>query len=106
MTSTKKKYDTIRHNLKGFREWKRNIGLPYFDVSFDYFDDYGLQSFVDYLSDYKRYKNSTIKKDIVMLKVVLRWAYNSGIITTVPLRHSSQTLSLSRTESYSLTWKK
>ena len=76
MTSTKKKYDTIRHNLKGFREWKRNIGLPYFDVSFDYFDDYGLQSFVDYLSNYKRYKNSTIKKDIVMLKVVLRWAYN------------------------------
>lgn len=28
-----------------------------------------------HLSDYKRYKNSTIKKDIVMLKVVLRWAY-------------------------------
>ena len=31
--STKKKYVTIRHNLIGFREWKRSFGLPHFDLN-------------------------------------------------------------------------
>ena len=50
-SSTKKKYVTIRHNLIRFRDWKRSLGLPHFDLTFDYLDESGLQSFVDYLSD-------------------------------------------------------
>lgn len=73
---TKKKYATIRHNLILFRDWKRKLGLSYFDVTFDYFDDNGLQSFIDFLSDIKGLANNTINKDIVILKVVIRWALN------------------------------
>ena len=72
---TRKKYETIRYNLKSFRDWKRKNGLPNFDVTFEYFDEDGFQSFVDYLREVKEYVNTTIRKDIVMLKVVIRWAY-------------------------------
>ena len=72
---TRKKYETIRFNLKSFRDWKRNHGLPFFDVTFDYLDEEGLQSFVDYLRDVKKYVNTTIRKDVVMLKVVIRFGY-------------------------------
>lgn len=72
---TRKKYETIRFNIKSFRDWKRQNGMPNFDVTFDYLDENGMQSFVDYLRDIKKYVNSTIRKDVVMLKVVIRWAY-------------------------------
>ena len=72
---TRKKYETIRFNIRSFRDWKRQNGLPNFEVTFDYFDEDGLQSFVDYLRDVKQYVNTTIRKDIVMLKVVIRWAF-------------------------------
>ncbi len=72
---TRKKYETIRYNLKSFRDWKRKNGLPNFNVTFEYLDEDGLQSFIDYLRTVKKYVNTTIRKDIVMLKVVLRWAY-------------------------------
>ena len=72
---TRKKYETIRYNLKSFRDWRRKHGLPHFEVTFDYFDEDGFQSFVDYLREEKKYVNTTIRKDIVMLKVVIRWAY-------------------------------
>jgi len=86
--STKKKYVTIRHNLIGFRDWKRSFGLPHFDLTFDYLDESGLQSFVDYLSDILKYRNSTINKNMVMLKVVMCWAYrkhyhNNTVFETV-----------------------
>ena len=72
---TRKKYETIRYNVKSFRDWKRKQGLTNFEVTFDYFDEDGLQSFVDYLRDIKMYVNSTIRKDVVMFKCVIRWAY-------------------------------
>lgn len=46
-----------------------------FEITFDYFDEDGFQNFVDYLRDVKKYVNTTIHKDIVMLKVVIRYAY-------------------------------
>lgn len=58
---TRKKYETIRFNLKSFQDWRRKNGLPSFEVTFDFFDEYGLQSFVDYLRDVKKYVNTTIK---------------------------------------------
>ena len=72
---TRKKYETIRYNVRSFRDWKRKNGLTNFEVTFDYFDENGLQSFVDYLRDVKMYVNSTIRKDVVMFKCVIRWAY-------------------------------
>ena len=72
---TRKKYETIRYNLKSFRDWKRKHGLNNFEITFDYFDEDGFQNFVDYLRDVKKYVNTTIRKDIVMLKVVIRYAY-------------------------------
>ena len=72
---TRKKYETIRYNLKSFRDWRRKHGLPHFEVTFDFFDEDGFQCFVDYLREEKKYVNTTIRKDIVMLKVVIRWAY-------------------------------
>ena len=68
---TRKKYETIRYNVKGFRDWKRKNGLPNFDITFKYFDEDGLQSFVDYLREEKKYVNNTIRKDIVMLKLLI-----------------------------------
>ena len=65
----------MRHNLKSFRDWKRKHGLNNFEITFDYFDEDGFQNFVDYLRDVKKYVNTTIRKDIVMLKVVIRYAY-------------------------------
>ena len=72
---TRKKYETSRFNLRSFRDWRREHGLPSFEITFDFFDEYGMQSFVDYLRDVKKYVNTTIRKDIVMLKCVIRWAY-------------------------------
>jgi len=73
---TQKKYRTIRNNLLGLRAYKRKMGLEYFDITFDFLDENGLQNFTDYLYEEKGYANSTINKDIVMLKVFIRWAYN------------------------------
>ena len=39
-------------------------------MTFDYFDENGLQSFVDYLRDVKMYVNSTIRKDVVMFNTL------------------------------------
>ena len=58
------------------RDYKRNAGLKFFDFTFDYFDEYGLQDFIDFLRDNKNYMNSSVTKNLSLIKVVLRWAYN------------------------------
>ena len=74
--STFKKYKTLRNNLIDMRDYKRNAGLKFFDFTFDYFDEYGLQDFIDFLRDNKNYMNSSVTKNLSLIKVVLRWAYN------------------------------
>ena len=74
--STFKKYKTLRNNLIDMRDYKRNAGLKFFDFTFDYFDEYGLQDFIDFLRDNKNYMNSSLTKNLSLIKVVIRWAYN------------------------------
>ena len=76
--STFKKYKTLRNNLIDMRDYKRNAGLKFFDFTFDYFDEYGLQDFIDFLRDNKNYMNSSVTKNLSLIKVVIRWAYRRG----------------------------
>lgn len=57
------------------RDYKRKKGLKFFDFDFEYFDEYGLQEFIDFLRNQKNYMNSSVTKCLSLLKVVLRWAY-------------------------------
>ena len=57
------------------RDYKRKKGLKFFDFDFEYFDEYGLQEFIDFLRNQKNYMNSSVIKCLSLLKVVLRWAY-------------------------------
>ena len=76
--STFKKYKTLRNNLIDMRDYKRNAGLKFFDFTFDYFDEYGLQDFIDFLRDNKNYMNSSVTKNLSLIKVIIRWAYRRG----------------------------
>ena len=70
--NTRKRHEAISNNLKSFRDWKRKNGYPDFEVTFDYFDEKGVQSYVDYLCEVKMFVNSTIRKDVLILKTVIR----------------------------------
>lgn len=76
--STFKKYHTLRNNLTDMRDYKRKIGLKFFDFDFEYFDEYGLQEYIDFLRNQKNYMNSSVTKSLSLLKVVIRWAYRRG----------------------------
>lgn len=73
--NTRKRHEAISNNLKSFRDWKRKNGYPDFEVTFGYFDEKGMQSYVDYLCEVKMFVNSTIRKDVLILKTIIRWAY-------------------------------
>lgn len=76
--STFKKYHTLRNNLTDMRKYKRKAGLKFFDFTFEYFDEYGLQEYIDFLRSQKDYKNTSVTKSLSLLKVVIRWAYKKG----------------------------
>lgn len=76
--STFKKYKTLRNNLTDMRDYKRKIGLKFFDFDFEYFDEYGLQEFIDFLRNQKNYMNTSVTKNLSLIKVVIRWAYRRG----------------------------
>ena len=50
----------------------------FFDFDFEYFDEYGLQDFIDFLRNNKNYMNSSVTKNLSLIKVVIRWAYRRG----------------------------
>ena len=76
--STFKKYHTLRNNLTEMRDYKRKAGLKFFDFTFEYFDEYGLQDFIDFLRNNKNYMNSSVTKNLSLIMVVIRWAYRRG----------------------------
>lgn len=76
--STFKKYHTLRNNLIEMRDYKRKAGLKFFDFTFEYFDEYGLQDYIDFLRNNKNYMNSSVTKNLSLIKVVIRWAYRRG----------------------------
>jgi integrase len=48
------------------------------DLTFDYFDEKGLNNYLLFLRDTKKMRNSTIIKQLGFLKWFLRWAFEKG----------------------------
>lgn len=72
--STHEKFRAMRNHLKGLRDYKRKRGLKTFELNFDYFDDEGMLSYLEYLRDVKNMKNTTIEKNMEFLRWFLRWS--------------------------------
>ena len=67
--STFEKFAAVKNHLTYFRE----------GLTFDFFDERGLNDYVGYLRDVKEMRNTTIGKQLSFLKWFLRWAYKKGV---------------------------
>ena len=66
--STYEKFAAVKNHLTNFRE----------GLTFDYFDEKGLNDYVAYLRDVKEMRNTTIGKQLSFLKWLLRWSFKKG----------------------------
>lgn len=66
--STYDKFAAVKNYLTNFQE----------GLTFDYFDERGLNDYVAYLRDFKEMRNSTIGKQLSFLKWFLRWSFKKG----------------------------
>ncbi len=67
--SQKEKFAAVKNHLTNFRE----------GLTFEFFDERGLNDYVGYLRDVKEMRNSTIGKQLSFLKWFLRWAFKEGV---------------------------
>ena len=67
--STYEKFAAVKNHLTNFRE----------GLTFEFFDERGLNDYVGYLRDVKEMRNSTIGKQLSFLKWFLRWTYKKGV---------------------------
>ena len=67
--STYEKFSAVKNHLMNFRD----------GLTFDFFDEKGLNDYVTYLRDVKEMRNSTIGKQLSFLKWFLRWAFKKGV---------------------------
>lgn len=67
--STYEKFAAVKNHLINFRN----------ELTFDFFDEKGLNDYVTYLRDVKEMRNSTIGKQLSFLKWFLRWAFKKGV---------------------------
>ena len=67
--STYEKFAAVKNHLMNFRD----------GLTFDFFDEKGLNDYVTYLRDVKDMRNSTIGKQLSFLKWFLRWAFKKGL---------------------------
>ena len=67
--STYEKFAAVKNHLTNFRE----------RLTFEFFDERGLNDYVGYLRDVKEMRNTTIGKQLSFLKWFLRWAYKKGV---------------------------
>ena len=67
--STYEKFAAMKNHLMNFGD----------GLTFDFFDEKGLNDYVTYLRDVKEMRNSTIGKQLSFLKWFLRWAYKKGV---------------------------
>ena len=67
--STYEKFSAVKNHLMNFRD----------GLTFDFFDEKGLNDYVNYLRDVKEMRNSTIGKQLSFLKWFLRWAFKKGL---------------------------
>ncbi len=68
--STFEKFAAVKNHLTNFRE----------GLTFEFFDERGLNDYVGYLRDVKEMRNTTIGKQLSFLKWFLRWAYKKGVL--------------------------
>ena len=66
--STFQKFESVKVHLSDFKS----------DLTFDYFDEKGLNNYLLFLRDTKKMRNSTIIKQLGFLKWFLRWAFEKG----------------------------
>ena len=66
--STYEKFAAVKSHIKEFKD----------DVTFEYFDESGLNEYVNFLRDDKDMRNRTIGKQIGFLKWFLRWSFKKG----------------------------
>lgn len=66
--STYEKFAAVRNHLQTFNK----------ELTFEYFDEYGLNNYVLFLRDEKEMRNSTIGKQLGFLKWLLRWGVKKG----------------------------
>ena len=67
--STFEKFAAVKNHLTNFRE----------GLTFEFFDERGLNDYVGYLRDVKEMRNTTIGKQLSFLKCFLRWAFKKGV---------------------------
>lgn len=67
--STYEKFAAVKNHLMNFRD----------GLTFDFFDEKGLNDYVTYLRDVKEMRNSTIGKQLSFLKWFLRWVFKKGV---------------------------
>lgn len=67
--STYEKFAAVKNHLTNFRE----------GLTFEFFDERGLNDYVGYLRDIKEMRNTTIGKQLSFLKWFLRWAFKKGV---------------------------
>ena len=67
--STFEKFAAVKNHLTNFRE----------GLTFEFFDERGLNDYVGYLRDVKEMRNTTIGKQLSFLKWYLRWAFKKGV---------------------------
>ena len=66
--STFEKFASVKNHLKSFNS----------NITFDYFDEFGLNEYLIFLRDTKKMRNSTIGKQLGFLKWFLRWGSKKG----------------------------
>ena len=67
--STYEKFAAVKNHLMNFRD----------GLTFEFFNERGLNDYVGYLRDVKEMRNSTIGKQLSFLKWFLRWAFKKGL---------------------------
>ena len=67
--STYEKFAAVKNHLMNFRT----------ELTFDFFDEKGLNDYVTYLCNVREMRNSTIGKQLSFLKWFLRWAFKKGL---------------------------
>ena len=67
--STFEKFAAVKNHLTNFRE----------GLTFEFFNERGLNDYVGYLRDVKEMRNTTIGKQLSFLKWFLRWAFKKGV---------------------------
>ena len=67
--STFEKFAAVKNHLTNFRE----------GLTFEFFDERGLNDYIGYLRDVKEMRNTTIGKQLSFLKWFLRWAFKKGV---------------------------